>query len=165
MIFITVGTHEQQFNRLIREVDRLKEDGIIEEEVFIQLGYSDYIPKNCKWKDMISYDEMDNYVKNSRIIITHGGPGSIFQCINYNKIPIVVPRNPEYDEHVDNHQIKFVRKLDEKKSVIGIEDIDKLGDIIKRYEVLVNERKSQGPSNTENFNNNLALLIKNVVCR
>ena len=80
MIFITVGTHEQQFNRLVKEVDKLKESGVIKEDVFIQLGYSDYIPKNCEWKKMISYDEMDNYIRNSRIVITHGGPGSIFSA-------------------------------------------------------------------------------------
>ena len=30
MIFVTVGTHEQPFNRLIQKVDELKRDGIIE---------------------------------------------------------------------------------------------------------------------------------------
>lgn len=29
MIFVTVGTHEQPFNRLIKKVDELKRDGII----------------------------------------------------------------------------------------------------------------------------------------
>ena len=29
MIFVTVGTHEQPFNRLIKAVDDLKKDGII----------------------------------------------------------------------------------------------------------------------------------------
>ncbi|MBU5454189.1 MAG: glycosyl transferase family 28 [Clostridiales bacterium] len=165
MIFITVGTHEQQFNRLVKEVDKLKESGVIKEDVFIQLGYSDYIPKNCEWKKMISYDEMDNYIRNSRIVITHGGPGSIFQCINYNKTPIVVPRNPEYDEHVDNHQIEFVRKLNDKKSVIGIEDISELENIIINYTALVSERESHGSSNVENFNKKLSVVIKDIMCR
>lgn len=40
MIFVTVGTHEQQFNRLIKEVDRLKGEGFIQDDVFIQTGYS-----------------------------------------------------------------------------------------------------------------------------
>ncbi len=44
MIFVTVGTHEQPFNRLIKEVDRLVETGIIKDEVFIQTGYSTYEP-------------------------------------------------------------------------------------------------------------------------
>lgn len=33
MIFVTVGTHEQPFNRLIEYIDNLKRDGIISEEV------------------------------------------------------------------------------------------------------------------------------------
>lgn len=40
MIFVTVGTHEQPFNRLIQKVDELKRDGIIKDEVIIQTGFS-----------------------------------------------------------------------------------------------------------------------------
>ena len=29
MIFVTVGTHEQPFNRLIQKVDELKRDGVM----------------------------------------------------------------------------------------------------------------------------------------
>lgn len=36
MIFVTVGTHEQPFNRLIQKIDELKKDGIINEDVIIQ---------------------------------------------------------------------------------------------------------------------------------
>ena len=32
MIFVTVGTHEQPFNRLIQKIDELKKDGIINDE-------------------------------------------------------------------------------------------------------------------------------------
>lgn len=31
MIFVTVGTHEQPFNRLIQKVDELKRDGVIKD--------------------------------------------------------------------------------------------------------------------------------------
>ena len=60
MIFVTVGTHEQPFNRLIKEVDRLKKEGIITDEVFIQTGFSTYEPQYCDWKNIISYFEMDD---------------------------------------------------------------------------------------------------------
>ena len=70
MIFVTVGTHEQQFNRLIKKVDELKRDGIINEPVFIQTGFSTYEPKYCEWKKLIPYPEMLNKVKEARIIIT-----------------------------------------------------------------------------------------------
>lgn len=44
MIFVTVGTHEQPFNRLIKKIDELKKDGIINEDVIIQTGFSTYEP-------------------------------------------------------------------------------------------------------------------------
>ena len=48
MIFVTVGTHEQPFNRLIKAVDELKRDGVITEDVVMQTGFSTYEPKYCK---------------------------------------------------------------------------------------------------------------------
>ena len=47
MIFVTVGTHEQSFDRLVKEIDRLKEKGRISEEVVIQTGFTTYEPKFC----------------------------------------------------------------------------------------------------------------------
>ena len=58
MIFVTVGTHEQQFNRLIEYVDNLKRDGVIQEEVIMQTGFCTYEPKFCEWNKLISYKEM-----------------------------------------------------------------------------------------------------------
>ncbi|EFO54158.1 exopolysaccharide biosynthesis protein, glycosyltransferase [Streptococcus infantis SK1302] len=76
MIFVTVGTHEQQFDRLIKEVDRLKKENLIQDEVFIQTGYSNYVPKYCKWEKIISYEKMNKLIEGSDIIITHGGPAT-----------------------------------------------------------------------------------------
>ena len=54
MIFVTVGTHEQQFDRLIKYVDELN----LPEEVMIQRGYSDYIPRNCRAEKLLPYEKM-----------------------------------------------------------------------------------------------------------
>lgn len=133
MIFITVGTHEQSFDRLIKEIDKLKENGSISDEVFIQNGYSKYIPKYCQYKEMLGYDEMCYYVERSRIIITHGGPGSIFLPIQYGKKPIVVPRNPDFDEHVDYHQIDFAKRMYNQNRIDIVLDINDLESKIKNY--------------------------------
>ena len=77
MIFVTVGTHEQPFNRLIQKVDELKRDGVIQEEVIIQTGYSTYEPKYCQWSKLIPYQQMVKNVEDARIVITHGGSGDI----------------------------------------------------------------------------------------
>ena len=136
MIFITVGTHEQGMERLLIEIDNLIEKEVIREEVFAQIGYSKYIPKNYKYEKMIGYDKMDLYVRNARIIITHGGPGSIFHPLQYGKVPIVVPRDPKYNEHVDNHQILFTNRLENNKKVIAVYNIDNLNEAITKYDVL-----------------------------
>lgn len=76
MIFVTVGTHEQPFNRLIKKIDELKQDGTIEEDVIIQTGFSTYEPKYCQWSKLIPYQQMVKNVADARIVITHGGPAS-----------------------------------------------------------------------------------------
>ena len=49
--FVTVGTHPQQFNQLLKKIDELLEKGILKGNVFCQSGYSTYKPKNFKAKD------------------------------------------------------------------------------------------------------------------
>lgn len=137
MIFVTVGTHEQGMDRLFIELDRLIEDSIITEKVFAQIGYTQYKPKNFKYSEMIDYIEMDQLIKKSNIIITHGGPGSIFHPLQYGKTPIVVPRNPDLNEHVDNHQILFTKRLEKENKIIPVYEIEELIDKIKNYKEIV----------------------------
>lgn len=76
MIFVTVGTHEQPFNRLVAAIDELKRKGIIQEEIVIQTGFSTYKPETCYWQKLFPYEDMVRYVSKARIVITHGGPSS-----------------------------------------------------------------------------------------
>ena len=131
MIFVTVGTHEQPFNRLIKAVDDLKRDGIITEEVIMQTGFSTYEPKYCKSSKLISYPQMVRNVEEARIVITHGGPASFIMPLQIGKIPIVVPRQHQFEEHVNDHQVEFTRNVAERMgTIIPVEDISKLGKII-----------------------------------
>ena len=77
MIFVTVGTHEQPFNRLIQKIDELKKDGTIQDDVIIQTGFSTYEQKYCKWSKLIPYQQMVKNVADARIVITHGGARDI----------------------------------------------------------------------------------------
>ena len=127
MIFVTVGTHEQQFNRLIKAVDDLVADGTIKEEVVIQKGFSDYEPKNCKAYKLIGYKEMQNYYDKAHTIITHGGPASFMAALERNKTPIVMPRLKNFDEHVNNHQDYFCREVEKRfKNIVVVRDKDSL---------------------------------------
>lgn len=152
MIFVTVGTHEQQFNRLIECVDKLKEDGIIDEDVVMQIGYSTYEPKFCEWNKMYSYDDMTQYVNAARIVITHGGPSSFLMPLQVGKIPIVVPRKLEFDEHVNDHQLEFANAVVQRnKNIIVVDDISQIKDVIKNYDAIIDKMNRNVESNNKKF--------------
>ena len=164
MIFVTVGTHEQQFNRLLKEIDRLVEKKIIKEEVFIQTGYSDYEPRHCKWSKLIPYKEMEAKVKEARIVITHGGPASFIAPLQIGKTPIVVPRQFELDEHVNNHQVDFAKQVSERmRTIITIYDIKDLDKTIKDYDKIVKEKSKNNTSNNKAFCNRLEEIVKELI--
>jgi UDP-N-acetylglucosamine transferase subunit ALG13 len=139
MIFVTVGTHEQPFDRLVREVDKLAYQGIINEEIFIQLGYSQYIPTHCDYKDFLTYFNMEQKVQEAHIVIMHGGAGSIKLITDYRKIPIVVPRQRCYGEHVDDNQVEFTKFLEHQGRVLTVYDINDLREKIDNYDSLVKQ--------------------------
>lgn len=160
MIFVTVGTHEQPFNRLIECIDNLKKDGVIQEDVTIQTGYSTYEPKYCTWQKLYPYEEMIKFVNEARIVITHGGPSSFIMPLQAGKTPIVVPRKHEFNEHVNDHQVSFSKAVVERMgTIIVVEDINKLGETIINYEMLISGIDGGLKSNNEIFNKELGKIV------
>lgn len=131
MFFVTVGTHEQSFSRLIKKIDELVRDGIIDDEVIIQTGYTDYNPQYCKHSKMFGFDEMNELAKKCDVMITHGGPASIFLAQQYGKKPIVVPRESKYGEHVDDHQVLFTKRLYNNNKIILVREMDNIEEAIE----------------------------------
>ncbi len=160
MIFVTVGTHEQQFNRLIQEIDRLKGEGLITEDVIIQTGYSTYEPKHCAWSKLIPYSKMQKNISEARIVITHGGPASFIEPLQIGKIPIVVPRQKRYEEHINDHQLEFCKAVEERMgNIIMVEDVALLGDKITSYEDITNAMLNVSETNNSKFNEELKKII------
>ena len=150
MIFVTVGTHEQQFNRLVEYMDKWSLDN--DEDVVIQTGFSTYQPVNCTWKKLYPYSEMVENMKQARIVITHGGPSSFIMALQYGKVPVVVPRKKEFKEHVNDHQADFCNELKARDgSIIVVNDINELGSIISSYDEIVSGMNGGISSNNEYF--------------
>lgn len=157
MIFVTVGTHEQQFNRLIKKIDQLVEIGKITEEVIIQTGFSTYVPSYCTHEKFYSYDKMETLMQQARLIITHGGPASFMKVISVGKMPIVVPRLKRFEEHVNDHQIEFVEKIIHRGyPLIIVENIETLE--VKIKEVL-NYNSNLLEENNIKFNEHFTKVI------
>lgn len=162
MIFVTVGTHEQPFNRLVEYMDKWAADH--DEEVVIQAGFSTYEPKHCRWQKLFPYSEMIKNVEEARIVITHGGPSSFIMPLQIGKIPIVVPRKHEFEEHVNDHQVDFCQKVSERQgNIIVVERIDELGDVLKNYDDNVSKRQSGLTSNNEKFCNEFSKIVDELV--
>ena len=79
MIFVTVGTHNQGFERLIKKMDEIA--GRIDEEIIMQIGYTNYKPKNTKFFEFLGFHDLIEMYQKADIIITHGGAGSLLKRI------------------------------------------------------------------------------------
>lgn len=164
MIFVTVGTHEQAFNRLIEKVDELIKNGIIKEEVMVQLGYSTYIPQYCEWEKFIPYSKMIENVKKARIVITHGGPASFIMPLQEGKTPIVVPRQKKYNEHINDHQVEFAKNVYERMgTILPVYDIGELENVIINYGVITGNGMNGMKSNSQIFNEKFSEIVKNLM--
>ena len=121
-----IGTQNNSFKRLLKELDRLKENKIIKEEIIVQAGYTKYESKNLEIFDFIDKNKLEEYQDKADLIITHGGVGSIISSIKNGKKVIAVPRLKEYSEHVNNHQKDIVENFSEQGYIIGINNIKEL---------------------------------------
>lgn len=157
-IFVTLGSQKFQFNRLLKAVDELCENNIIDSQsVFAQIGYSDYVPKNYQYDFFLDRDKFSMEMKRADIVITHGGTGAIIGAVKMGKKVIAVPRLAKYGEHVDDHQLQIVNQfesLDIVCSSTNLTDLSNLLEIVKKR----NFRKYK--SNTERIINSINTFIE-----
>ena len=59
--------------------------------------------------------------------MTSGGPASFIMPLQIGKTPIVVPRQHQFNEHVNDHQVEFARNVAKRMgTIIEVEDIETL---------------------------------------
>lgn len=132
MILVTLGTQDKSFERLLIEIERLIDKKIIEEEVIVQAGYTNYSSEKMKIFDYLPKNEFEKIIKKCNYIITHGGVGTIFDGLSYNKKIIAVPRLSEYKEHNNDHQIQVVEELGKEGYIIPCIELKNLEKSIKK---------------------------------
>lgn len=148
MIFVTVGTQDVPFDRLIKAVDKLVKNGIIKDEVIIQSGCSKFTSDKVKIINYMDSDEFAKYVKKASVIITHGGVGTILDGLKNNKVIIAVPRLARYKEHTNDHQLQIIKKFSDMGYIIPCKDVNKLETVLNEAKIF---RPKKYVSNTENF--------------
>lgn len=156
MIYVSLGTQDKKFPRLLQEVDKLIDKGIIKDEVVAQIGQTKYESKNMKLYDYLSKEDVLKYMNESRFIICHGGVGTILDALKLNKKVIAVARLKLYKEHVNDHQLQIIREYTKLGYILdGTYDLEKA--IFDVNEFIPN----QYVSNNENFIKQLEDYIDN----
>lgn len=158
-IFITLGSQKFQFNRLLKAVDELCEKGTVDAaDVFAQIGYSDYLPKNFSYKKFLNRDEFSAEMSKAEIVITHGGTGAIIGAVKKGKKVIAVPRRAKYGEHVDDHQLQLVGQFEELQLICECDDTEKIGDAL---ETVKKNTYKEYVSNTQRIISSIDKFIEN----
>ncbi len=127
LIFVTAGGM-RAFERLVREMDRIA--GELDEQVVMQLGSTDYEPKNCEYFRFMPRRDIEKCYAGARIIVCHAGSGSILTALEHNKPLVLVPRIKRYGEVFDDHQLEIARDM-ERRGTTVVYDIGNLKSAIK----------------------------------
>ncbi len=129
-VFVTVGTDHHPFDRLIDWVDSWLANGSGGTGAFVQYGTSQR-PHVAAGEAYLPHDEMARKIASARAIVCHGGPGTIIDCMRSGTKPIVVPRRHAMGEHVDDHQVRFTRRLEEAGYIKVAADERQLGALLR----------------------------------
>lgn len=148
MILVTLGTQDKPFPRLLDAIQKAIDEGIIKEEVIVQAGCTKYQSNDMKIFDLIPTDEFNQLVKKCRILITHGGVGSITSGLKAGKIVIAAARLSKYKEHTNDHQKEIVREFAKAGYLVELKDFNQFG---KTYEFAQKFKPKKFESNTEHF--------------
>ena len=158
MIFVTLGTNDKSFKRLLDAFEREIELGNIKDKVVVQAGFTKYRSKKMKIIDLMSIDEFTKYVKECDLLVTHGGVGTILDGLKLGKKIIAFPRLSKYKEHVNDHQIEIINEY-YKEGYILTGKVKDLKDIIESSKTFVPKPYK---SNNYKFNKMIRNFIDNI---
>ena len=157
MIFVVTGTHEQPFDRLVAAADRV--GSVMRTAVLIQSGTSSVSPSGARHVAYLPFNEMESITEAADAVITHGGPGSVLLAVRHGKVPIVVPRQRRFGEHVDDHQVAFGAFLRRERVAVVIDGL--VGDaLVSALSSALSEARSAPVSRTLEVAANRAVLYK-----
>jgi len=130
VIFVTVGNF-LGFPRLVNAVDRLKAQGLIQDDVLLQVGgAADFESGSCKVVAFLQPDHFEQQMREANVVVSHCGTGALIDALRAGKTPVVMPRRKQYGEAVDDHQLEIAQALAaEGRAILAYEPEDLPGAI------------------------------------
>lgn len=156
MILVSLGTQDREFTRLLKAVEKQIKLGNIKEKVIVQAGETKFESDCMEIFDLIPSQEFLKLLKECRVLITHGGVGTIIDGLHYHKKIIAAARLCEYGEHQNNHQQQIIQEFTKKHYILELKDFERLDEILKQLEHF---EPKEYESNTKEFISNLESYI------
>jgi UDP-N-acetylglucosamine transferase subunit ALG13 len=110
IVIVSVGTDHHRFDRLIQWTEEFA--ATRPEVAFVVQRGTSRSPKGVTSQELIPHQEIQEMFRRAVVVVSHGGPSTVMDARGQGRLPIVVPRNPEFGEHVDGHQMRFATHLD-----------------------------------------------------
>jgi UDP-N-acetylglucosamine transferase subunit ALG13 len=124
MIYVTLGTMYKNFDRLVLAMDAYASAS--GERVVMQTGMSTLLPDYCEHFDFKSREDILAIQQDARVIVCHGGIGSVIEALRLEKPLIVVPRLKQFDEHNNDHQTELAQAVQRRGWATSVTDINDL---------------------------------------
>jgi UDP-N-acetylglucosamine transferase subunit ALG13 len=110
LVLVAVGTDVHAFDRLAGWMERWYAGLCEPPGLIVQFGHSRR-PALPGVTAFLSHEELQSAMGAASVVVSHGGPATITEARRHGHLPVVVPRDPAFGEHVDNHQQLFARRL------------------------------------------------------
>jgi len=131
LIFVTVGGM-RGFERLVCQMDLIA--GELEEQVMMQIGSTDYEPRNCDYFRFMSRNDMEKLYADARVVVCHAGTGSVLTALEHNKPLVLVPRLRKYGEVFDDHQLEIASEM-QSRGITVVYDISNLQSAVENVDI------------------------------
>ena len=144
MIFVTLGTQDKPFTRLLDAIEHSN----IDDRIIAQVGFTDYHSEKMEIHKYLDKDEFERNIAEADVVISHAGVGSIMQALKLKKKVIACPRLSKYGEHQNDHQLQITEPFYEKGYILRYLDGDDIDEIYKKAKDFV---PREYKTNNENF--------------
>jgi UDP-N-acetylglucosamine transferase subunit ALG13 len=131
--FITVGNLHNDFQRMSSTVEACFH--LLPRPIIIQHGYTRFSSRILKDPAVIAFpfcarQQFENYVRAAHLLLAHGGAGTLMEGLEQGLRPGVFVRSGSM-EHIDDHQVEFCRKLQDRGLITIIESDSSLRDYLR----------------------------------
>ncbi len=108
-VIVAVGTDHHPFDRMISWIDSWSQANP-EITVLVQRGTSNST-ELCPSVELLPHPDLCERFAKAVAVVSHGGPSTVMDARMAGRKPIVMARDPQFGEHVDDHQMRFAEHL------------------------------------------------------